>query len=161
MTWIINFILDIWKQLFDAMYNSCSQLIQQNESHVDYFKSNSLYLLKFYGFQILCRKPKKPSEPTIRCCTSTGPIAAAVANRTDLEGMSERYWGEILERTVSSSSLQAMPRMVPPPLPAPAPSRRTQWCALFGWSFHCSVTKESFSDQNWCEVHGIKTHSTL
>ncbi|XP_054257910.1 trace amine-associated receptor 9 [Macrosteles quadrilineatus] len=78
--------------------------------------------------KVLCRKPKKPSEAAIRCCTSTGPIAAAIASRSDLEGMSERYWGEILERTVSSSSLQAMSRGVPPPLPLPtaAASRRTQ-----------------------------------
>ncbi|KAG8332170.1 trace amine-associated receptor 9 [Homalodisca vitripennis] len=85
--------------------------------------SKELFLSK-----ILCRKPKKPSEPVIRCCTSTGPIAAAVANRTDLEGMSEKYWGEILERTVSSSSLQAMQRVAPSPgtVPSSLPSRRTQ-----------------------------------
>lgn len=28
----------------------------------------------------------------------------------DLEGLSEKYWGEILERTLSSSSLHALQR---------------------------------------------------
>lgn len=31
--------------------------------------------------------------------------------RTDLEGLSEKYWGEILERTVSSNSLHALQRV--------------------------------------------------
>lgn len=31
--------------------------------------------------------------------------------RTDIEGLSEKYWGEILERTVSSNSLHALQRV--------------------------------------------------
>jgi hypothetical protein len=43
--------------------------------------------------------------------------------RSDLEGLSEKYWGEILERTVSSNSLQRLQKVYGhshslPPLPA-------------------------------------------
>jgi hypothetical protein len=43
--------------------------------------------------------------------------------KIDLEGQSEKYWGEILERTVSSNSLQRLQKVYGhpyslPPLPA-------------------------------------------
>lgn len=34
----------------------------------------------------------------------------------DLEGLSEKYWGEILERTLSSSSLHALQRAYSQPM---------------------------------------------
>ncbi|XP_017070508.2 5-hydroxytryptamine receptor 1A [Drosophila eugracilis] len=37
--------------------------------------------------------------------------------RPDIEGLSEKYWGEILERTVSSGNLNAMQKNLPPHLP--------------------------------------------
>nr|NP_611917.2 uncharacterized protein Dmel_CG13579, isoform A [Drosophila melanogaster]AAF47210.2 uncharacterized protein Dmel_CG13579, isoform A [Drosophila melanogaster] len=37
--------------------------------------------------------------------------------RPDIEGLSEKYWGEILERTVSSGNLNAMQKHLPPHLP--------------------------------------------
>lgn len=40
--------------------------------------------------------------------------------QTDLDGLSEKYWGDILERTVSSNSLHALQRIygqTPSPLP--------------------------------------------
>ncbi|KAF2886375.1 hypothetical protein ILUMI_19799 [Ignelater luminosus] len=40
-----------------------------------------------------------------RCC---GTITHAQG--CDLEGLSEKYWGEILERTLSSTSLHALQR---------------------------------------------------
>ncbi|XP_017062004.1 5-hydroxytryptamine receptor 1A [Drosophila ficusphila] len=42
------------------------------------------------------------------------PFSAA---RPDIEGLSEKYWGEILERTVSSGNLSAMQKHLPPHLP--------------------------------------------
>ena len=47
--------------------------------------------------------------------------SSITTKKIDLEGLSEKYWGEILERTVSSSSLQAMLKMCPPPPPIPPP----------------------------------------
>ncbi|KAK9508608.1 hypothetical protein O3M35_006134 [Rhynocoris fuscipes] len=55
--------------------------------------------------KILCRGKKTPAN-------SAAPLTR------DIEGLSEKYWGEILERTVSSNSLQ-MQKMYPPPPPPP------------------------------------------
>nr|XP_018905598.1 PREDICTED: trace amine-associated receptor 8c [Bemisia tabaci] len=83
---------------------------------------------------ILCRseKKRKSAEALPRCCsngfistmTSSGASREAQAqaqaqlhHNRDLEGLSEKYWGEILERTVSCSSLQTLQRVYPPPPP--------------------------------------------
>jgi hypothetical protein len=44
--------------------------------------------------------------------------------RGDLEGLSEKYWGEILERTVSSNSLQRLQRVYGHTQPLPPPPAR-------------------------------------
>lgn len=65
-------------------------------------------------FQLLCRKSSKhkaqqqhqqQQQQHQRCC---GTITHA--HGCDLEGLSEKYWGEILERTLSSTSLHALQR---------------------------------------------------
>jgi hypothetical protein len=45
-------------------------------------------------------------------------------SRSDLEGLSEKYWGEILERTVSSNSLQRLQRVYGHNHPLPPPPAR-------------------------------------
>lgn len=42
--------------------------------------------------------------------TSRPPSLRSIQPQTDFETLSEKYWGEILERTVSSNSLQALQR---------------------------------------------------
>lgn len=65
------------------------------------------------------------SEQKLRCCsassecnlngipmppqTTTRPISTLIPPpQSDYDTLSEKYWGEILERTVSSSSLQTL-----------------------------------------------------
>lgn len=43
-----------------------------------------------------------PGPPTSR------PPETMIQHHTDYDTLSEKYWGEILERTVSSSSLQTL-----------------------------------------------------
>jgi hypothetical protein len=50
--------------------------------------------------------------------------------RGDLEGLSEKYWGEILERTVSSNSLQRLQRVYGHTHPVPPPPARLNGSAL-------------------------------
>jgi hypothetical protein len=85
---------------------------------------------------VLCRR-QQPLNSKARCCrtnssgagtTQTAAPPMASGARGDLEGLSEKYWGEILERTVSSNSLQRLQRVYghappppPPPLPLPLP----------------------------------------
>jgi hypothetical protein len=49
------------------------------------------------------------------CCNSLvhlPAVAGATLRATsDADGINEKYWGEILERTVSSNSLQALQRI--------------------------------------------------
>lgn len=44
------------------------------------------------------------------CCSNSSSMGGGMihAQGCDLEGLSEKYWGEILERTLSSSSLHAL-----------------------------------------------------
>ncbi|XP_075222398.1 trace amine-associated receptor 8c isoform X2 [Lycorma delicatula] len=87
--------------------------------------SRELFVSKIF----CCRK--KPTNPpstsvSMHCCSTGASIPLPVpANRADFEGMSEKHWGEILERTVSSNSLQAMQRVYPPPPPPATLPRRT------------------------------------
>lgn len=71
-----------------------------------------------------CFNDETSSDEKSRCCSISSecdPIALPVppgppssrppsVPRSDYETLSEKYWGEILERTVSSSSLQALQR---------------------------------------------------
>ncbi|XP_073995994.1 trace amine-associated receptor 8c isoform X3 [Rhodnius prolixus] len=73
--------------------------------------SKELFMTK-----ILCRGKKTPPSNSLQCCSVPGSVPAPLTR--DIEGLSEKYWGEILERTVSSNSLQ-MQKMYPPPPPPP------------------------------------------
>ncbi|KAJ6647512.1 hypothetical protein Bhyg_02735 [Pseudolycoriella hygida] len=65
---------------------------------------------------------EEPPTSKSRCCSVSsecdpnmlplppGPPSSKPP-RTDLEGLSEKFWGEILERTVSSNSLHALQRV--------------------------------------------------
>lgn len=55
---------------------------------------------------MFCKKKKEPKVQH-HCCSnsSSGGIHS---QGCDFEGLSEKYWGEILERTLSSSSLHAL-----------------------------------------------------
>lgn len=57
-------------------------------------------------FQVFCRKSQeKKKQFTHFCNTSPSSNYLGHTPDCDLERLSEKYWGEILERTVSSSSL--------------------------------------------------------
>ncbi|PNF26315.1 hypothetical protein B7P43_G02651 [Cryptotermes secundus] len=82
--------------------------------------------------KVLCRR-QAPLNSKARCCSTNSSIVVATqatappmpsGARGDLEGLSEKYWGEILERTVSSNSLQRLQRVYghTQPLP-PTPAR--------------------------------------
>ncbi|CAB3254676.1 unnamed protein product [Arctia plantaginis] len=62
------------------------------------------------GCKVCCRRSKSfPSyeKPTTGCCGS--PVTSdGLQSKGEFEGLGEKYWGEILERTVSSSSLHAI-----------------------------------------------------
>ncbi|KAJ9598181.1 hypothetical protein L9F63_011143, partial [Diploptera punctata] len=71
--------------------------------------------------KVLCRR-QPPVNSKARCCSTTSTTQTTTTlPRADLEGLSEKYWGEILERTVSSNSLQRLQRVyghhhaLPPP----------------------------------------------
>ncbi|XP_055705323.1 trace amine-associated receptor 1 [Phlebotomus papatasi] len=68
-----------------------------------------------------CCSSDDPTTRKSRCCSVSSecdPISLPVPPgppksqppRPDIEGLSEKYWGEILERTVSSTSLHALQR---------------------------------------------------
>ena len=67
---------------------------------------------------MLCRR-QAPLNSKTRCCGSSSNGASATpaphpmssGTKCDLEGLSEKYWGEILERTVSSNSLQRLQKV--------------------------------------------------
>lgn len=60
-------------------------------------------------FQFFCRR----TEPKVQHCCSNSSSGGGIGcgshlQGCDFEGLSEKYWGEILERTLSSSSLHAL-----------------------------------------------------
>lgn len=74
-----------------------------------------------------CFRDESPSEHKLRCCSvssdcdvntlplppgppTSRPPSRSMQPQTDFDTLSEKYWGEILERTVSSNSLQALQR---------------------------------------------------
>ena len=72
-------------------------------------------------FRQCCGREPSSTEHKSRCCSVSSecdPVALPMPPgpqssrppRHDFEAISEKYWGEILERTVSSSSLQALQR---------------------------------------------------
>ncbi|KAJ8942257.1 hypothetical protein NQ314_010111 [Rhamnusium bicolor] len=55
-------------------------------------------------------KEQKQHHQQQHCCSNSSSTALGHTQGCDLEGLSEKYWGEILERTLSSSSLHALQR---------------------------------------------------
>ncbi|RZF46829.1 hypothetical protein LSTR_LSTR008061 [Laodelphax striatellus] len=117
----LDFIIT-WLALSNSFWNPFLYWLLNN-----HFRriSRELFMSK-----IFCCRRKKPSNPPSHhqhCCPSAGSIPMTVPPpRADFEGMSEKHWGEILERTVSSNSLQAMQRVYPPtPHPPPPPMAAT------------------------------------
>ncbi|XP_055312764.1 5-hydroxytryptamine receptor 1D [Sitodiplosis mosellana] len=69
-----------------------------------------------------CLRGDTTSEQKLRCCSVSSecnlnglapagpsrPVSSLIPPQTDYDTLSEKYWGEILERTVSSSSLQTL-----------------------------------------------------
>ncbi|GJQ86299.1 hypothetical protein Trydic_g8995 [Trypoxylus dichotomus] len=64
--------------------------------------SRELLFSKFF-----CKK--KEARPQ-HCCSNSSSGQIHHQQGCDFEGLSEKYWGEILERTLSSNSLQALQR---------------------------------------------------
>ncbi|XP_050678952.1 trace amine-associated receptor 1 [Leptidea sinapis] len=97
---LLDFLVT-WIALSDSFWNPF--LYWLLNSH---FRRISHELLQFY---FCCRKPKSfpgYDKPT-GCCSS--PLTSdGLHSKGEFEGLREKYWGEILERTVSSSSLHAM-----------------------------------------------------
>ncbi|XP_038213984.1 trace amine-associated receptor 8b [Zerene cesonia] len=96
----LDFIVT-WIALSDSFWNPF--LYWLLNSH---FRRISHDLLQYY---ICCRKTKSfPGyEKTTGCCGS--PVTSdGLHSKGEFEGLREKYWGEILERTVSSNSLHAL-----------------------------------------------------
>ncbi|CAH0399754.1 unnamed protein product [Chilo suppressalis] len=71
-----------------------------------HFRRISNELLQYY---MCCRKPKSfhSYEKPTGCCGS--PVTSdGMHSKGEFDGLGEKYWGEILERTVSSTSLHAI-----------------------------------------------------
>ena len=79
------------------------------------------------SLQVLCRRQKPTMPSKTHCCSSSSSnmtpppppppppqLPSTPAGRADF---SEKYWGEILERTVSSNSLQTLQRVYGHPCP--------------------------------------------
>lgn len=64
---------------------------------------------KFLFPQICCRRTKsfQTYEKPAGCCGSS-ITSEGLHSKGEFEGLGEKYWGEILERTVSSNSLHAI-----------------------------------------------------
>ncbi|XP_076275449.1 uncharacterized protein LOC143206677 [Rhynchophorus ferrugineus] len=66
---------------------------------------------------IFCRKSHERKQHQFQHYCNSGPSPNFLGHTPDcdLERLSEKYWGEILERTLSSSSLHALQRACSPP----------------------------------------------
>lgn len=103
-------------------------MVSWNEAYsAQCINSNHFFFqLNEYNFQC-CFREESSSEHKLQCCSVSSeceanplPLPPPPAIRsvskamppphTDFDTLSEKYWGEILERTVSSSSLQALQR---------------------------------------------------
>lgn len=90
---------------------------------------NSIFIhTEFFDIEFFqcCFREESSSEHKLQCCSVSSecdanplplppppaprPISKVMPPHIDFETLSEKYWGEILERTVSSSSLQALQR---------------------------------------------------
>ncbi|XP_045450043.1 trace amine-associated receptor 6 [Melitaea cinxia] len=90
-----------WLALSDSFWNPF--LYWLLNSH---FRRISNELIQYY---ICCRRTKsfQSFEKPTGCCGS--PITSdGLHSKGEFEGLGEKYWGEILERTVSSNSLHAI-----------------------------------------------------
>ncbi|XP_060533010.1 trace amine-associated receptor 8c [Cylas formicarius] len=96
---ILDF-LATWLALSDCFWNPFLYWLLNN-----HFRRISKDILKG---RIFCRKAHQhKQEDSQHCCNNTPTFMGHVPG-CDLEGLSEKYWGEILERTLSSSSLHAL-----------------------------------------------------
>lgn len=58
---------------------------------------------------MLCNKKNKGKIQHQHCCSNNSSSGGIIHMQgCDFEGLSEKYWGEILERTLSSNSLHAL-----------------------------------------------------
>ncbi|KAF7264289.1 hypothetical protein GWI33_000370 [Rhynchophorus ferrugineus] len=75
-----------------------------------------MYIFIFL-LQIFCRKSHERKQHQFQHYCNSGPSPNFLGHTPDcdLERLSEKYWGEILERTLSSSSLHALQRACSPP----------------------------------------------
>lgn len=89
----------IWKLFLFAIlyYDYCLLAFCMNNKFILYF-------------QFFCKKSKEHKSHQQHCCSNSSSGAIAHNPGCDFEGLSEKYWGEILERTLSSSSLYALQR---------------------------------------------------
>ncbi|XP_045769812.1 trace amine-associated receptor 6 [Maniola jurtina] len=90
-----------WLALSDSFWNPF--LYWLLNSH---FRRISNELLQYY---ICCRRTKsfQSYEKPAGCCGSS-ITSEGLHSKGEFEGLGEKYWGEILERTVSSNSLHAI-----------------------------------------------------
>ncbi|XP_018319349.1 uncharacterized protein LOC108732852 [Agrilus planipennis] len=59
--------------------------------------------------RIFCRTMSKKKSIQHSCCNNS-PVIIRHKEGCDFQGLSEKYWGEILDRTLSSNSLQNLHR---------------------------------------------------
>lgn len=91
-----------------------------------------------------------PPDPPMLSRPSCNQVADGQSNynfipiRPDIEGMSEKYWGEILERTVSSGSLHGLQRSLNSPLELQQihTKRPIQLTTSFNKNMNLNVTEE-------------------
>ncbi|PSN32542.1 hypothetical protein C0J52_28488, partial [Blattella germanica] len=83
------------------------------------------------GTKLFCQS-KETFSGKVRCCSSNSSTMGQVqttypmtsGSHEDFDGFNEKYWGEILERTVSSNSLQKLQKIYGPPHPFLPPQAR-------------------------------------
>ncbi|XP_041980025.1 5-hydroxytryptamine receptor 1A [Aricia agestis] len=97
---ILDFIVT-WLALSNSFWNPF--LYWLLNSH---FRRISHELVQFY---ICCKRPKSFAayEKGAGCCGSS-VTSDGLHSKGEFEGLGEKFWGEILERTVSSTSLHAI-----------------------------------------------------
>lgn len=83
---------------------SISQCFRRSRSKADEFKSHCCSMSLECDHEIPL--PPLPKLSSNRPSTITGSTHGTAL--TDFDGLSEKYWGEILERTFSSNSLHAL-----------------------------------------------------
>lgn len=85
-----------------------------------------------------------PPEPPLSRPPDGQKTCNFISIRPDIEGMSEKYWGEILERTVSSGSLHALQRSFHSPMQLHQfhPKRPIQLTTSFSKNSNLNLTEE-------------------